>query len=165
MLQRILTSTAVATILAAGAVSAQQPAQPSVPAPVVAHPMAAAHHVAVVPTRKPIRHPRHMARANSTVRLRESSPGLIKEAKVPVATALQTALAQQKGTVTSERIERRGGELVYAFNIRSGQRLHHVVVNAMTGAVVAPQARTVSSTVKSTAKSPARSAARRTVKK
>lgn len=143
MLQRILTTTAVATILAAGGVSAQQPAQPLVLAPVVAHAIAAAHHPTVVPTGKPIRHPRHMARANATVRLRESSPGLIKEAKVPVATALQTALARQKGTVTSERIERRNGELVYAFDIRSGGKLHHVVVNAMTGAVVAPQASTV----------------------
>ena len=78
-----------------------------------------------------------------SVRLREASPGLIKEAKVPVSTALQTAQAQQAGTVTSERIERRGGQLVYAFNIRSGGKLHHVVVNAMSGAVVAPQASTL----------------------
>src|SRR5512143_743927 len=132
MLQRILTTTAAASILAAGAVFAQQPAQPLVLAPVVAHAIAAAHHAStVVPTRKPIHHRRQMA-GKASVRLRESQPGLIKEAKVPVATALQTALAQQKGTVTSERIERRNGELVYAFNIRSERKLHHVMVNAMT---------------------------------
>ena len=152
MLSRIFSIAAAATVLTAGAAAAQQPSR-TVLTPVVAHATRAPRNHAATARQgtqqKPVRqavqvkHVRHVRRS-AKVTLTEAQPGLIAQAKVPVAAALKTALASQNGTVTRERIERDGGQLVYRFSIRSGQNLHRVMVNAMTGALVPPQARTAS---------------------
>ena len=74
------------------------------------------------------------------VQLTEAQPGLIAMARVHVNDALKVALSSKPGAVTTERIEKRGGLLVYVFGIRHNGGVHHVIIDANTGAVVAAQA-------------------------
>jgi hypothetical protein len=88
------------------------------------------------------------AQGPGRVELKEAQPGLIGMANVRVDDALKTALSSNPGTVKTERIEKRGGRLVYVFGIRRNGRIHHVIVDADTGAVVPPQAHAGSRTSK-----------------
>ena len=76
-----------------------------------------------------------------TVQLKEAQPGLAAMATVKLDDARATALKKQAGSIVSERIEKRGAELVYVFGIKSNDKTHHVMVDAKTGSIVEPQAK------------------------
>lgn len=69
------------------------------------------------------------ARAESKVR--ES------RARISMKKARATALAQVPGgRIKSSELEREGGKLIYSFDIRAGQGIKEVHVDAITGAVL-----------------------------
>jgi len=86
--------------------------------------------------------PKTAAKASApTVQLKEAQPGLAATATVKLDDARATALKKQAGSIVSERIEKRGAELVYVFGIKSNDKTHHVMVDAKTGSIVEPQAK------------------------
>jgi hypothetical protein len=89
------------------------------------------------------------AQGPGRVELKEAQPGLIAMAGVRVEDALRTALSSTPGIVTTERIEKRGRQLVYVFGIRHNGAVHHVIVDAATGTVITPQAHAGSRAAKS----------------
>ena len=118
MKHRILLSAFVVTLLAVGSASAQGAGKadktPAKPAATKA--------------------------AEPHVTLKEAQPGLAAQATVKLDDARATATKQQAGSVVSERIEKRGAQLVYVFGIKSNDKTHHVMVDAKTGSIVEPQA-------------------------
>jgi peptidase YpeB-like protein len=105
-------------LLLSGTAAAQNP-----PAP----PKAAPPKAAGMTTHKP------------THRVREAKPGLLKQAKISAETAEQTALGSVPGgTVTSRKIEKEKGLLVYAFGIKTTGKDGYdlVLIDANTGALV-----------------------------
>lgn len=130
MKHRALLSAFVITLLAAGGASAQGAGTANKPAP--------------KPTASKASAP--------AVQLKEAQPGLAAAATVKLDDARATALKKQTGTIVSERIEKRGAELVYVFGIKSNDKTHHVMVDAKTGNIVEPQAKAQSAPKSGTAK-------------
>jgi uncharacterized membrane protein YkoI len=67
--------------------------------------------------------------------------GCFDQAKVPIETARQTALASVAGEVRSEELDREHGRLIYEFRIkpageRSGKIVKEVEIDADTGEVI-----------------------------
>ena len=141
MNSRILLTSLAVTIMAASSASAQQPTSGTQPKPKPAvqqtKQVAAAKTVAQPKTVQPASQPKKL-------QLKEAQPGLTSQAKVSLENALATAQKSYPGTVVSERIEKLGDQLVYRFGIRSNKKIHHVFVDAKTGAVVKPQAHATS---------------------
>lgn len=73
-----------------------------------------------------------------THRVKEAKPGYLKMAKVNADSAEKAALATAAGTVTSRKIEKDKGVLVYKFDIKqTGQEGYQAVtIDANTGAMV-----------------------------
>jgi hypothetical protein len=71
-------------------------------------------------------------------RVREAHPGYLKMAKVNADSAEKVAVATAAGTVTSRKIEKDKGVLVYKFDIKqTGQEGYQAVtIDANTGAMV-----------------------------
>ena len=71
-------------------------------------------------------------------RVREAHPGYLKMAKVNADSAEKVATATAAGTVTSRKIEKDKGVLVYKFDIKqTGQEGYQAVtIDANTGALV-----------------------------
>jgi hypothetical protein len=67
----------------------------------------------------------------------EARPGLLAQARVGAAAARRAALAGARGTVVSQRIEKRGGRLLYLIRLQPARGpARNVFVDAGTGAVV-----------------------------
>lgn len=81
----------------------------------------------------------HM-KSSKRVELKEAQPGLISQATIKLDDALVTARKSYSGSVVSERVEKRGDELVYDFGIRGRHGVRHVLVDAKLGTLVKPQA-------------------------
>ena len=80
-----------------------------------------------------------MATPKPMHKIREQKPGLLKQAKISAETAEQTALGSVPGgTVTSRKIEKEKGLLVYAFGIKTTGKDGYdlVLIDANTGALV-----------------------------
>lgn len=65
-----------------------------------------------------------------------SQAALSKEAKITMEQAQKTALTKEAGKIQSKEIEREKGKLIYSFDIKMGDGVHEVNVDAMTGEVV-----------------------------
>jgi uncharacterized membrane protein YkoI len=101
---------------------------------------------------KPAAKPTATKASAPAVQLKEAAPGLAAQATVKLDDARATALKKQAGNVVSERIEKRGAELVYVFGIKSSDKTHHVMVDAKTGNIVEPQAKAQNEAKPGTAK-------------
>lgn len=124
--QKKATTHATTHAATAKTVAAMKPAATTkAAAPVKAAPAAKAHAAPV-------------AAVNRIPAMSESKPGLLKQAKVTPDNARAAALKDVAGRITRQRIEERGGKLVYAFWIRPDKaaRSRTVLVDANTGAVV-----------------------------
>jgi uncharacterized membrane protein YkoI len=83
--------------------------------------------------------------AQSEVKVKEESPGLLKQAKVTADSALKVALARvPNGKMKSGEIEREDGRLVYSFDlVVTGKKgIEEVQVDALTGRVVSVELET-----------------------
>lgn len=75
-------------------------------------------------------------------RIAEARPGLLSRAKVTPAAARKAALSRvPKGRIATGEIEEEGGRLVYSFDldVRGGDGVEEVLVDAKTGEVVSTQ--------------------------
>jgi uncharacterized membrane protein YkoI len=82
------------------------------------------------------------AKRSTKSRKAVSQSALQKEAKIPEATARETALKEvPNGTVKSSELEREGGKLIYSYDITVPGKtgIEEVNVNAVDGSVVAKQ--------------------------
>jgi hypothetical protein len=123
---------ALALALVGGSAFAQNQA----PKPTPAGPKPAAP-AAQAPNPKPAT---QMAAHTPTHKVREASPGLLKQAKITPDAAEQTALgAVPGGTVSSRMIMKEKGALVYVFNIKTSGKegYDRVSVDANTGSLAA----------------------------
>ncbi len=114
--------------LAAVAVGAAAQGQPAKPTP---KPAPAAATQPPKPTNQ-------MAMHTATHKVHESSPGLLKQAKITPDAAEQTALGAVPGGMVSARmITKEKTNLVYVFNIKTSGKegYDRVTVDAMTGAL------------------------------
>ncbi|MBX6365517.1 MAG: PepSY domain-containing protein [Gemmatimonadetes bacterium] len=113
--------------LAAGA-SAQQPQKQST---------VAAKPAATAPAQGKA-HASHATATSHAPSITEAKPGLLKQATVTPEAARATAEKEVQGRLVRQRIEERGGKLVYAFWIRPAKATHSttVLVDAKTGQVV-----------------------------
>ncbi len=67
----------------------------------------------------------------------EARPGLLAQARVGAVAARRAALARVGGSVVSQRIEKRGGRLVYLIRLQPARGpACNLFVDASTGAVV-----------------------------
>jgi hypothetical protein len=130
---------AIALALVGGSAFAQnQPPKPApapAPAPTPAMPKPAPAAQAPKPATQT-----QMAAHTPTHKVREASPGLLKQAKITPDAAEQTALgAVPGGTVSSRMIMKEKGTLVYVFNIKTSGKegYDRVTVDANTGSLVA----------------------------
>lgn len=129
---KIAALTAVLTLTGTSLASAQTPTKR------MAHKTANSHAQTAIPAL----HRTGPPTASASITVKEEKPGLLGEARVHPAVAQRTALAQISGAhLTSGRIEQRNGKLIYVFTLHTGAgkkpgRLHRVVVDAMSGAVM-----------------------------
>jgi hypothetical protein len=132
MTRRTMFSALALAALSIGTAAAQNPAAKPASAPKSASPKPAVSKPVQPATAAAPSHPSH--------RVRESKPGLLKQAKIAPDAAEQTAMgAVPGGTVTSRKIEMSKGTLMYAFNIKSTgtEGYNSVTVDATTGSLVA----------------------------
>ncbi len=125
MLQRI-SSLVFGLAIVGSAVAAQ--GQPAKPAPKPAPP----------PSTQPVKPTNQVAMHTATHKVHESTPGLLKQAKITPEAAEQTAMgAVAGGTVSSRMITKDKTNLVYVFNIKTSGKdgYDRVTVDAMTGAL------------------------------
>ncbi len=117
-------------VMLGGTAAAQNPPpapKPPAPKPAAQQPAPPAPKPAMVATNKPTVH-----------KVKETAPGLLKQAKIKPEAAEETALAAVPGgTVTSRMITKEKTTLVYVFNIKvKGQEgYNRVTVDATTGAL------------------------------
>jgi uncharacterized membrane protein YkoI len=130
MKSRILLTSLAVTIMAVSTASAQQP-KPVMPSKSVQQTKTV-----------------HKTSQPRKIELKEAQPGLRSQATVSLENALATAQKSYSGTLVSERIEKRGDQLVYRFGIRGKNKVRHVLVDAKTGEIVKPQAHPTSHTMK-----------------
>ncbi|HEX6558489.1 MAG TPA: hypothetical protein VF021_03485 [Longimicrobiales bacterium] len=136
MKYQILLSAALITALAASTASAQTPStkttsqQPTKPT------------VQQHGTTGKVVHPArsmHM-KTSKQLELKDAQPGLISQATIKLDDAVATARKSYSGSVLSERVEKRGDQLLYDFGIRGRHGVRHVLVDARLGTLVKPQA-------------------------
>ena len=125
MTHRILFTAVGITLLSASLVGAQTPTKQTSPSKTTPPTHSMASTKAMTAPNGP-----------KKVELKEAQPGLIGKATVNVDNALATAQKAHAGTLVSERIEKRGDQIVYVFGIRGKKKVHHVMVDANTGALV-----------------------------
>ena len=80
-----------------------------------------------------------VAGAQATATMKEETPGLLAQAKISPEAARTTALARVKGsTIKEEEIEKEGGKLVYAFDLKVAGKsgIEEVLIDAVTGKIV-----------------------------
>ncbi|HMG71105.1 MAG TPA: PepSY domain-containing protein [Gemmatimonadaceae bacterium] len=91
---------------------------------------------------KPAKQSMTTAKHSTKARKAESQAALQKEAKIPEATARETALKEvPNGSVKSSELEREKGKLIYSYDITVPGKtgIEEVNVNAIDGSVVARQ--------------------------
>jgi hypothetical protein len=77
--------------------------------------------------------------AAQSVKVAESKPGLLKQAKITADSAIAVAKATlPKATISSAEIEQENGKLIYSFDMKTAGKsgIDEVNVNALTGKLV-----------------------------
>jgi DNA-directed RNA polymerase alpha subunit len=77
--------------------------------------------------------------AAQSVRIAESKPGLLKQAKITADSAIAVAKAAlPKATISSAEIEQENGKLIYSFDMKTAGKsgIDEVNVDALTGKLV-----------------------------
>jgi hypothetical protein len=77
--------------------------------------------------------------AAQSVRMAESKPGLLKQAKITADSAFAVAKAAlPKATISSAEIEQENGKLIYSFDMKTAGKsgIDEVNVDALTGKLV-----------------------------
>ena len=62
--------------------------------------------------------------------------------KLSMEQAQKIALEKEPGKIESKELEKEQGKLIYSFDIRTATGLHEVIVDAMTGNVIADKVET-----------------------
>lgn len=74
------------------------------------------------------------AQAATSLPLKGSS--LLPQAKVSLKTARHAAIAKEHGTIVDQELETENGGLRYSFDVKVGNQIHEVGVDAVTGKIV-----------------------------